>query len=190
VDPLIAKQILVIEGEEQAAVQEPDARQKAAEQLLELKAAIDAMEKLSEWELLTTEQDGFRGRARKLSQASGTQEQVRVIEELIRSAEGAIFRRDVAGLRGATEKLKRAYWEINYARDDFWKEQLAWLREETDFVDFPQAERLKEEGARALKRSDIRSLRTIVWDLYALLPTWQKGKLDERFDDAGLLSAH
>ena len=190
VDPLIAKQILVIEGEEQAAAEEPDARQKAAEQLLELKAAIDAMEKLSEWELLTTEQDSFRGRARKLSQASGTQDQVRVIEELIRSADGAIFRRDVAGLRGATEKLKRAYWEINYARDDFWKEQLAWLREETDFVDSLQAERLKEEGARALKRSDIRSLRTIVWDLYALLPTWQKGKLDERFDDAGLLSTH
>jgi len=107
---------------------------------------------------------------------------------LIRSAEGAIFRRDIAGLRSAAENLKRAYWEINYTRDDFWKEQLAWLREETDFVDSPQAERLKEEGARALKRSDIRSLRTIVWDLYALLPTWQKGKLDERFDDAGLLS--
>jgi len=188
VDPLIAKQILVIEGEEQAAAADPDAQQKAAQQLLELKAAIDAMEKLSEWELLTTELDSFCRRARKLSQASGTQEQVRVIEELIRSAEGAIFRRDIAGLRSAAENLKRAYWEINYTRDDFWKEQLAWLREETDFVDSPQAERLKEEGARALKRSDIRSLRTIVWDLYALLPTWQKGKLDERFDDAGLLS--
>jgi molecular chaperone DnaK len=188
VDPMIAKQILVIEGEKQAAAGEPDAQQKAAQQILELKAAIDAMEKLSEWELLTTDLDNFRGRARKLSQASGTQDQVRAVEELIRSAEGAIFRRDVAVLRSATEKLKHAYWEINFARDDFWKEQLAWLREETDFIDSPQAERLKAEGARALKRSDIGSLRTIVWDLYVLLPTWQQGKLDQRFDAGGLLS--
>jgi hypothetical protein len=189
VDPLIGKQILLIEREKQAAAEDPDAQQKASQQILELKQAIDAMERLSEWELLTTELDNFRGLARKLSQASGTKDQVRDIEELIRSAEAAIFRRDLAVLRSATEKLKDAYWAINLARDEFWKEQLAWLREETAFVDSLKAERLKQEGARALKRSDIGSLRTIVWDLYALLPTWQQGKLDKRFDDAGLASA-
>jgi molecular chaperone DnaK len=190
VDPLIGKQILLIEREKQAAAEDPDAQQKAAQQILELKHAIDAMERLSEWELLTTELDNFRGLARKLSQASGTKDQVRDIEELIRSAEAAIFRRDLAVLRCATEKLKDAYWTINLTRDEFWKEQLAWLRVETDFVDSLKAERLREEGARALKRSDIGSLRTIVRDLYALLPAWQQGTLDGRFDDAGLVSTH
>jgi hypothetical protein len=186
VDSLINEQILLIEREKQAAAEDPDAQQKAAQQLIELKQAIDAMERSSEWEVLAVELDHLRGRARQLSQASGTRDQVREVEELIRSAEGAISRRDLAGLRSATEKLRDAYWAINLARDEFWKELLAWLRKQTAFVDSLKAERLKEEGAQALKRSDIGSLRTIVWNLYELLPIWQQGKLDKRFDDAGL----
>jgi molecular chaperone DnaK len=186
VDSLINEQILLIEREKQAAAEDPDAQQKAAQQLIELKQAIDAMERSSEWEVLAVELDNLRGRARHLSQASGTSDQVREVEELIRSAEGAISRRELAGLRTATEKLRDAYWAINLARDEFWKELLAWLRKQTAFVDSPKAERLKEEGAQALQRSDIGSLRTIVWNLYELLPLWQQGKLDKRFDDAGL----
>ena len=158
VEPLIDQQILLVEREKQAAFEDPDAQQKAAQQLLEIKALIDAMEESSEWELLAVELDNFRRRARKLSQESGTQEQVRNIEESIRSAEAALSRRDVAALRSANEKLKAAYWAINFARDEYWKEQFAWLREETDLVDSSRAESLKEEGVRALKRNDIGSL--------------------------------
>ncbi len=75
------------------------------------------------------------------------------------------------------------------SQDEFWKAQFAQLWEEPEFVDPLTAERLKEEGMRALKRDDISSLRTIVWDLYRLLPTWQQGKLDMRFGDAGLRKA-
>lgn len=186
VDSLINEQILLIEREREAAAEDPDAQQKAAQQLIELKQAVDAMERSSEWELLAVELDNLRGRAQQLSQASGTRDQVREVEELIRSAEGAISRRDLAGLRSATEKLRDAYWAINLARDEFWKELLAWLWKQTAFVDSVKAERLKEEGAQALKRDDTGSLRTIVWNLYELLPIWQQGKLDKRFDDAGL----
>jgi len=37
-----------------------------------------------------------------------------------------------------------------------------------------------------MKRNDIPSLRTIVRELWGLLPTWQEGKLDNRFPNAGL----
>ena len=40
-----------------------------------------------------------------------------------------------------------------------------------------------------MKRNDVQSLRTIVMDLYALLPTWQQGKLDDIFKNAGLTRA-
>jgi BlaI family penicillinase repressor len=134
------------------------------------------MEKSSEWELLAVELDTFadeRGSYRKRA-APRTR---CAIEELIRSAEGAISRRDVAGLRSATEKLKRCLLGDQLSHEmSFWKEQLAWLRKQTAFVDSLQAERLKEEGARALKRSDIGSLRTIVWNLYALLADMATGQ--------------
>ena len=40
-----------------------------------------------------------------------------------------------------------------------------------------------------MNRKDIAALRTVVWDLYQLLPLWHKGKLDMRFADAGLKHA-
>ena len=189
VDPLIDQQILLVEREKEAAADNADARQKAAQQLLEIKVLIDAMEKSSEWELLALELDNLRRRARKLSQASGTQEQVRNIEESIRSAEAALSRRDIAALRSAIEQLKAAYWAINFARDEYWKEQFAWLKEESGLVDSSRAESLREEGVRALKRGDIGSLRSIVCDLWGLLPAWQQRKLEEQYN-AGLLSTH
>ena len=73
-DSLINEQILLIEREREAAAEDPDAQQKAAQQLIELKQAIDAMERSSEWELLAAELDNLRGRARQLSQASGTRD--------------------------------------------------------------------------------------------------------------------
>ena len=39
---------------------------------------------------------------------------------------------------------------------------------------------------RAINRKDIAALRTIVWELYHLLPLWHQGKLDMRFADTGL----
>jgi hypothetical protein len=93
-------------------------------------------------------------------------------------------------LKTATEKLKAVYWKINFARDEYWKEQFARLKEEADFDDVSRAANLKEEGVRALKRSDIGSLRTIVWDLWDLLPTGQKSKFDRYLDAVGLLSTH
>jgi molecular chaperone DnaK len=189
VEPMLDQKLILIEQEKQAACEDPDAQQKAAQQLLEIKVFIDAMEKSSEWELLAVELDNFRRRARKLSQASGTPEQARDIEEAISVAEAALSRKDLAILRSTTEKLKAAYWEINFARDEYWKEQFAWLKEEEDFIESSRAESLKEEGARALRRSDIRSLQSIVWDLWGLLPAWQQSKLDKQYD-AGLLSTH
>ena len=85
--------------------------------------------------------------------------------------------------------LRDIYWAIALSQDGFWKAQFAQMCEETEFVDPLKAERLKEEGLRAQKREDIGSLRTIVWDLYRLLPTSQQGKLDLRFGDAGLRKA-
>jgi molecular chaperone DnaK len=186
VDPMIEKEILLIEREKRAAAEDPDAKQKAPQQLLELKPAIDAMEKVCEWDLLITDLKDFRGPARKLSQASGSKEQARDVEESIQAAENAVSRRDLGALRSATEELQNVYWAINCARDDFWKERFGWWEKQTDFSDLLEADRLKGEGSRALARNDIRSLRTIVRNLYALSPFGQKSKFDGRFE-AGIV---
>lgn len=102
------------------------------------------------------------------------------------SAEKAISRRDLGALQIATEELKDVYWTINCSRDEYWKERFAWWQKETDFVDLLEAERLKGEGARALASDDMKSLRTVVGNLYRLSSSGQKSKLNGIFNDAGI----
>ena len=170
----IGRQIVLVEREKEAASEDHDARQKAAQQLIELKQAVDALECSSEWELLLVELDGYRDGTKRI-EAYGKDDQRRD--------------HDLALLRKSVQRLRDIYWTVSLSQDDFWKAQFAQLWAEAEFVDPLKAERLKEEGMRALKRDDVSSLRTIVWDLYRLLPTWQQRKLDMRFGDAGLRKA-
>ncbi len=142
----------------------------------------------SEWELLLADLDGFRDATIRI-EALGKPEQQQNYTETLTTAADAESNHDLDLLRKSVQRLRDIYWAITLSQDDFWKAQFATLYEETEFVDPLKAERLKEEGLRSLKREDISSLRTIVWDLFSLLPTWQQGKLDMRFDDAGLRKA-
>lgn len=184
----IVSQIALMERERDAAAEDPDARQKAAQQLLELKQAIDEARRSSEWELLLVELDGYRNGTKRI-EAYGKEGQQRQYADMLKAADSAVANHDPQRLRTSVQQLGDLYWAVAMSQDDFWKGQFSQLLEETDFVDPLKAERLKEEGMRAFKRDDISSLRTIVWDIYGLLPTWQQGKLDMRFPDAGLRKA-
>jgi molecular chaperone DnaK len=185
----IGRHIVLIEKEKEAAADDPDARQKAAQQLIELKQAVDALQRSSEWELLVAELDGYRDSTKRVVESRGTDDQRRDLPHILRKADAALAQHNIGDLRHVVEQLRDTYWSVAFAQDDFWKAQFAQMWEESEFVDPLKAERLKEEGMRAMKRSDISSLRTIVRDLYNLLPTWQQGKLDMRFGDAGLKRA-
>ncbi|MFB3812670.1 MAG: Hsp70 family protein [Terriglobales bacterium] len=184
----IGRQIVVIEREKQAASDDHDAAQKAAQRLIEFKQAVDALEASSEWELLVADLDGYRDGTQRV-EACGQPDQCREYADTLKAADAAVMNRDLDALRRSVQRLRDIYWAIVLSQDVFWKAQFAQMCEEEEFVDPLKAERLKEEGLRALKREDISSLRTIVWDLYRLLPTWQQGKLDMRFGDAGLRKA-
>ena len=185
----VGRQIVLVEQEKGAAADDPDARQKAAQQLIELKQAVDALERSSEWELLIADLGEYRVWTKRVVQEHGTPDQKRGVDEALKAADGAVGSHNLPELRQAVEFLKHVYWAIAFTQDEFWKTQFAQLKDEPEFADPLKAERLKEEGIRALKRNDMSSLRTIVWDLYWLLPTRQRGKLDMRFGDAGLKRA-
>ncbi len=56
----IGRQIVLLEKEKVAAADDPDSRQKAAQQLIELKQAVDSLQKSAEWELLVADFEGYR----------------------------------------------------------------------------------------------------------------------------------
>ena len=177
-----------IQRQKEAAAEDPDARQKAAQQLIELKQSVDALARSAEWELLVMELKKSHNGLR-LVQERGTVEAKTEYAKALKTGDEAVQAHNAARLREALERLSQIYWGVAFSQDDFWVYEFQKLSAESGFVDPLKAERLKEEGMRAMNRKDIAALRTVVWDLYQLLPLWHQGKLDMRFADAGLKRA-
>ena len=182
----LERKLSEIQAEIAMSAVEPDSGQKAAQRMLEVKQAVDIIQKSSEWDLLAKELDDYRESARELLGSAGTPEQQQRLEKLLIRADDAISAHSLDNVRKIVEDLRDLYYAVLFAQDDFWRSQFNRLRNETDYIDALKSQRLIEEGDRALKRSDIPSLRTIVWELHGLLPTSQRGALDRRFHDAGL----
>ena len=185
----IEQKLAEIQAEATMSAVEPDSGQKAAQRMLEVKQAIDTLQKSSEWDLLAKELDDYRESSRELLASVGKPEQQQRLEKVLMRAEDAIASHSIDNLRKVVEDLRDLYFAVLLAQDDFWRSQFDRLRDEPEYVDALRAQRLIEEGDRAIKRSDIPSLRTIVWELHGLLPSSQRGALDRRFHDAGLKQA-
>src|SRR5208282_4735684 len=154
----VKRGLAVVEAEKEAAESEPDSRQKAAVGMIEVNAELRALEKAWEWELLVADLRDFRESAQNLVDSVGTPEQQQRLKELVSRADIAIPSHSVDDLRKIAEAVRDLYWEISLSRDDFWKATFERLGEGDDYVDPLKAERLKEEGIRAMKRNDIPSL--------------------------------
>jgi molecular chaperone DnaK len=173
-----------IQRQKEAAAEDPDARQKAAQQLIELKQLVDALARSSEWELMLLELKRCHNGLR-LIQERGTPEAKTEYENALKAGDQAVQEHNATRLGEALARLRGIYWGVASSQDDYWVYEFKNMSAEGGFVDPLKAERLKEEGMRAINRKDIAALRTIVWELYHLLPLWHQGKLDMRFADAG-----
>ena len=95
----IGRQIVLIERERRAASDDPDAGQKAAQQLLELKQTIDVLKRSSEWELLAAELEEYRESTNRAVQTNGTADQKREFPQSLKAADDAAAEHDLPPLR-------------------------------------------------------------------------------------------
>jgi hypothetical protein len=168
-----------------------EARQKMVGNLLDLKAALDAVEDSTKWKRLLTEFSALKEAGRKLFSTNGSQEQQNQLELLIKEADVAISRNSAQVLDARLESIRSMYWRLLFSFDQYWVSAFRRLDNgESHFVEEATANRLIEEGRRALGRQDAESLKTIVPQLWGLLPDSQQSKFDFRFADAGLRRAY
>lgn len=186
------KQVVDIKHEVAAArTGDPEARQKAFGDLLELKATLDKVEEKTQWERLAKEFEERKEAARELISSHGTEEQKKRLELLIREAEEALTRKAERILQERLEAINNLFFGLLFSLNDYWVSQFRSLDEAgVEYVDQARASRLREEGRRAVGRQDYESLKTIVLELWSLLPSWQRSKFDQRFQDASLRRAY
>ena len=168
-----------------------EAREKMVGNLLDLKVALDAVEDSTKWKRLMSEFSALKEAARELFSANGSQEQQNQLELLIKEADVAISRKSAQVLDARLESIRSMYWRLLFSFDEYWVSAFRRLdNTESHFVEEATANRLVEEGRRALGRQDAESLKTIVPQLWGLLSDAQQSKFDFRFADAGLRRAY
>jgi molecular chaperone DnaK len=154
----------------QARRGDADAARKAEQDLRDLRSRIDAIEDAGRWPALESRWREAQAFAEE-SLAAGTAEDSRRLDEIQRGATDAISGKRFAGLERQIERAISLAWEVLSRADAFWVEALREMSTRAATTTQPKrAGNLLEEGRLAIGRNDFDSLRTIVRELWSLLP--------------------
>ena len=143
------------------------------ERAQELKARdISELEAKVEWPARVSDYEEAKGDARKLVHEYGGTDEQQVLSTIIDEGDKAVAAKDARMLERHTTTLRQLCYAM-YQRDPgFLGATLAHLVEqEAEFPDRARARALFNDGAMALKRRDIDALKSIIQELYQLLPS-------------------
>jgi molecular chaperone DnaK len=155
-----------------AARADPDAATAAGKRLLDLRAAIDAVEEALEWPELVTEVEGVIDEVERLVAESGDVGDRRRLASLSTAARAAVADHDPRVVRVQLTELTElavAVLERSGQLDVLIYEDLARRRHE--LLDRAQGDALLEQARQAVQRRDHTTLRNINTRLRGLLPT-------------------
>jgi len=185
----VNKEINEIRNDIQAAKGgDPDAVEKADRRLKELKQKLDSIDSLLEWPVALKQYSEVSGDCKDIVSKYGNDEDKNQLETLEKEAKKAISNKDIKRLEKITEEILSIRWAVLFRIADFWIGAFQEIKENPGrFKNQKRAEELIEEGNIALQRQDLDSLKSIMWELWSLLPSWKQEKIsDEIISDAGI----
>jgi molecular chaperone DnaK len=154
-----------------AKAQDPDAAEKARRQIEELKAEVDRLQESEKWPSLLRQLEEVKQLAREAVQGSGETKDAERLKKSLSDADVAIRSKDPDSLAKAVSNLESLKWDIWFRQDDFWVAAFQGVaKHSSSFVDRSRGNALIEEGRLAIERGDFASLRTIVRELWDLVP--------------------
>lgn len=154
-----------------ANAKNPDAAEKARRQIEELKAEGDRIQEADRWPALLRQLEETKQLAVEAAQGTGETRDSERLKKLLEDAEIAVKSRDADKLNKAIANLDSLKWEIWFRQDDFWVASFQGVTKfAPSFIDRNRGHSLIEEGSLAIERGDFASLRTIVKELWDLVP--------------------
>jgi len=166
---------------------DPDAVEKADRRLKELKQKLDSVEYLSHWPIALKQYTEIIDDCKDIVSKYGNDEDKDQVDTLEKEAKKAISNKDLKRLEKITEEIGGIRWAVLFRKDDFWIAAFQEIKENPSrFKNRKRAEELIEEGNIALQRQDLDSLKSIMWELWSLLPSWEQEKISDKISDAGI----
>jgi len=181
------KEINEIRNDIQAAKGgDPDAMEKTDRGLKEFKQKLDSIDSLLEWPVALKRYTFIIDDCKDIVSEYGNDEDKGQVDTLEKEAKKAISNKDLLRLKKITEEIGGIRWAVLFRKIDFWINAFREIKENPGrFVNKQKrAEELIEEGSIALQRQDFDSLKSIMWELWNLLPSEEeKSKV---ISDAGI----
>jgi len=168
---------------EKAKGEDPDAAEKARRAIEDFRAEVDRLEAAQRWPLLLHRLEEAKEFASEAVQNSAEQKDAERLAKLLKEIEGTARTKDAAQLEKQIASLESLGWEIWARQDDFWVASFQGVaKHSAKFVDHQRGNALLEEGTLAIERGDFASLRSIVRELWAVVPeTEETSKEKMRF---------
>lgn len=166
---------------------DPDAVEKADRRLKDLRQKLDSVEYLSHWPVTLKKHNEVVDDCESIVSKHGNNDDKDQLETLKNEAEKGINSKDINRLKKITGEIISIRWAVLFRQDDFWIAAFQEIKRSPGrFTNQGRAEELIEEGSVALQRQDLDSLKSIMWELWSLMPTEEQDKVGERVSDAGI----
>lgn len=167
-----------VESLSEASEADPGAVPQFQNRLTELKGAIDEVEAATEWPILLQEVEEQLQNARQVLDEQGTTEEKQNLQTLQNDMQKAIDSQDTDILRRHIEQIHSVGMQVVLRQTEIWIYWLQDMEKQTaSMTDVAQAERLFEQGRRAVNNEDLESLKAAVQQLFALLPREQQEEI-------------
>jgi len=187
-DGEVNEEIDEIRNDIQAAIGgDPDAVEKADRRLKELKQKLDSMECLLDWPITLKQYNEIISNCKNIVDKYGNDEDKDQLETLEKEAKKAIDNKDLKRLKTITEEILGIRWAVLFRQPGFWVSAFQEIKNDPGrFTNQRRAEELIKEGSIALQRQDLDSLKSIMVELWSLMPSEEQEKVGDRVSDAGI----
>ena len=166
---------------------DPDAVEKAVRGLKELKQRLDSIEYLLNWPITLKEYNEIISNSKNIVDRYGNDEDKDQLEILEKEAKKAINSKDLNRLKTITEEILGIRWAVLFKQPGFWVSVFQEIKNDPGrFTNPRRAKELIEEGSIALQRQDMDSLKSIMLELWSLMPSTEQEKVGDRVSDAGI----
>ena len=165
---------------DKAKAKDPDAAEKARRQIEELKAEVDRLQESQKWPELLRQLEEVKQLASEAAQESGEPKDSEKLKKLLADADLAVRSKEAERLSKAISLLESLKWDIWFRQDAFWVASFQNVTKYSQsFVDKNRGKSLTEEGTLAIERGDFASLRTIVRELWNLVPDSEESSAEK-----------
>ncbi len=167
-----------------------DAVEKADRRLKDLQIELDPLEHLIQWPKVQSKFNAIVADCDETVNSYGDNDDKDQASVLKKEADLAIQEKDTKKLDKMSEDLIHIRWNVLFKQPGFWIGAFQDIKSRpVEFTDSERAKELISEGNLALQRPDLESLKSIMWQLWGLMPQQEQDEVGKRVSDAGIRKA-